>query len=359
MKLTPKVTFLIPCYNASKYIVDALNCVVKQTYQNLEIILIDDGSTDNTLTLLQQFAQKDDRIVLIKNEQNLGLIRTLNKGVELATGDYIARFDADDIIGTDRIEKQIEIVNRNSTIELITSYVNYITPSGKFHSQAESFYCYTFNSIKFLNLFECPLVHAGMLIKSSILKNVKYNYKSEFMHIEDHELFTKLINQGVNIFVNRDKNQKYLYRRNLSSVSNRHKSVQVENAINMAKLNIKSFLNYEVDTKLLEPLVLKNKIEWSTDLIKNSFDEFKRIKNTFINKENINLSALDKKLINNWYHLRSLKIISTILLQGNISCKLLSIYYFFLNAKFILNIKFWKNLISRFVYIFNSIRYHY
>lgn len=357
MRHSPKVTFLIPCFNVEKYLVDALNCVVNQTYQNLEIILIDDGSTDNTLTILNQYAAKDSRIILVKNEKNIGLINTLNKGIDLVSGEFIARFDADDIIGVDRIEKQVELINKNDSIDLITSYVDYITPSGKFHSNVESFYCYTFYSIKFLNLFECPLVHAGMLIKTSILKENKYTYQKDYLHIEDYELFTRLINKKINIFVNTSNDQKYLYRRNPTSVSNKNKNIQVENSIGRSLVNIKSTLNYPIEYEVLKAIVLKCNIEWSRELILKVFSEFAKMKKMYLLLEKSNLSTIDYKLIEEWYYLRSQKIITTILIKGSFTCKILAIYYFIKNFKFFGTAKFYKNLYSRIIYIFNSIKY--
>lgn len=357
MNQKPKVTFLIPCYNTEKYLIEALECIVNQTYENLEIILIDDGSTDNTLRLLKKYEQRDSRIRLYKNETNIGLIKTLNKGIELATGEYIARFDADDLIGLDRIEKQIEIIIKNNNIDLITSYVNYITPSGKFHSKVESFYCYTFNSIKFLNLFECPLVHAGMLIKSSILKQQKYTYDISYLHIEDYKLFSELLNKNINIFVNTSNSQKYFYRRNLSSVSNRNREIQVENAIQLSINNLKNLLEYTIEYDVLKAIILKCSVNWNVNLIKKVFYNFLTIKNIYLQKHANNLSSLDIKLIQEWYYLRCLKIVTTLLLKGNLACKLLGCYYFLYNIKFLQYKKFYLNISSRLVYIFNSIKY--
>lgn len=99
------VSVLVPAYNVSSYVREALSSVLAQTYKHLEIIVIDDGSTDNTGEILNQLAKSDTRLRIIHNEKNIGIIKTLNKGLNLAKGDYIARMDADDLIVPDWIEK--------------------------------------------------------------------------------------------------------------------------------------------------------------------------------------------------------------------------------------------------------------
>ena len=87
------------------------------------------------------------------------------------------------------------------------------------------------------------------------------------MHIEDYELFTRLINKKTNIFVNTSTNQKYLYRRNPTSVSNRNKNIQVENSIGRSLVNIKNALNYQIEYEVLKAIVLKCNIDWKVELI--------------------------------------------------------------------------------------------
>ena len=108
MKNEALVSVIIPCYNAEIYIEAALMSILQQSYHHLEVIVINDGSTDKSAEILLQFAQQDLRVRYIENEKNLGLIATLNKGIQLAQGKYIARMDADDIALPDRIEKQVE-----------------------------------------------------------------------------------------------------------------------------------------------------------------------------------------------------------------------------------------------------------
>lgn len=109
-----KVSVIIPMHNASNYIIDCLNSVVSQTYKNLEIILIDDHSNDDTLKKVSLY--NDKRIKLIKNKVNCGAAITRNKGIEAATGDYICFIDCDDLWVNDKIEKQVKFIKDKAFI---------------------------------------------------------------------------------------------------------------------------------------------------------------------------------------------------------------------------------------------------
>src|SRR5580765_3960525 len=121
----PLVSVVMPCYNAEKYFVEAIESIINQTYKNLEIVLINDGSIDGTSELLNEYAKKDSRIKIIFNQVNLGLIGSLNIGVAAATGEYIARMDADDISVLDRIEKIMNVFFQMPLVEVVSA-ANYM-----------------------------------------------------------------------------------------------------------------------------------------------------------------------------------------------------------------------------------------
>ena len=115
-----KVSVIIPMYNSEKYINDCLNSVVNQTYSNLEIIVIDDCSTDSSLNLVSNI--KDSRIKIVKFAENKGVSSARNKGIELAKGDYICFIDSDDIWVKDKIEKQLEFIVKNDYAFIYSNY---------------------------------------------------------------------------------------------------------------------------------------------------------------------------------------------------------------------------------------------
>ena len=94
----PFVSIIVPVYNTEEYLEECLNCLVNQTLENIEIICINDASTDNSLKILNDFSKNDDRIIIISNETNQGLSITRNRGIKAAKGEYIVFFDSDDLI---------------------------------------------------------------------------------------------------------------------------------------------------------------------------------------------------------------------------------------------------------------------
>lgn len=103
----PLVSVIMPAYNASQYIEEAITSVLKQTYENLELIVIDDCSTDNTYELICEICKNDSRIAVYRNEKNQGVAKTRNKGFKLAQGEYVALLDSDDVWHSNKIEKQV------------------------------------------------------------------------------------------------------------------------------------------------------------------------------------------------------------------------------------------------------------
>ena len=113
-------------YNASKFLNEAIESILNQTYKNFEFIIIDDGSTDNSTQIIEKYKKIDERIVFIENEKNVGLTKNLNKAIKLSTSDYIARMDADDISDVKRLEKQIKFLQENKDISIVGSCAKYI-----------------------------------------------------------------------------------------------------------------------------------------------------------------------------------------------------------------------------------------
>lgn len=112
----PLVSVIMPAYNSEKYISEAIESILNQTFKDFEFIIIDDGSNDRTWDTIQDYARKDERIVSVKNEKNLKTTATLNKGINLAKGKYLVRMDADDWSYPYRIQEQVEFMEQNPTV---------------------------------------------------------------------------------------------------------------------------------------------------------------------------------------------------------------------------------------------------
>jgi len=120
----PAVSVLMPAYNAEAYIADAIESILEQSFKDFELIIVDDNSSDATNAIIKRYASKDKRVKLVKNEQNLKISASLNKGIAIAKGKYIARMDADDKSLPERLQTQVNFLDQNKQVVLVGSAIN-------------------------------------------------------------------------------------------------------------------------------------------------------------------------------------------------------------------------------------------
>ena len=127
VKRMPKVSIITPAYNAEKYLSETIESVLQQTFLDWEMIIIDDCSEDNTFKIATDYSKKDSRIKVIKNDVNSGVAATRNHGLEIASGDFVAFLDSDDMWFPEKLEKQLFFMEENEYVLTYTKYQNYIT----------------------------------------------------------------------------------------------------------------------------------------------------------------------------------------------------------------------------------------
>lgn len=181
------ISVLLPAYNAEKFLAEAIQSVLSQTYRNFELIIINDGSTDSTESIIKLF--KDERINYVVNEKNIGLIATLNKGIALAKGELLMRMDADDICLSSRMERQVAFLLKNSEVGICGC--NYIEFGKAMERQVKL--SIDHNVIYSNMLFNSSLVHPSLMIRMSLLKILPVIFDTEFSHAEDYELWSRLV----------------------------------------------------------------------------------------------------------------------------------------------------------------------
>lgn len=163
------VSVILTVYNAEIYIKSAVQSILEQSYKLLELIIIDDCSTDNTLKIIESISDK--RVIIIKNEKNLGTPKSANKGILISNGKYIARMDADDISTLDRFEKQINFLEKNN-YDLVGSAITFFGVGGKTNTNKypnNSFFISEYLS------YGNPFAQPSILCKSEILKANPYS----------------------------------------------------------------------------------------------------------------------------------------------------------------------------------------
>ena len=184
----PKVTVLMPVYNAEKYVGEAIESILNQTFRNFEFLIINDGSTDNSLGIIKSY--KDLRIRLVNNEKNLGLSHTLNKGIELSEGEYIARMDADDISLPKRLEKQIEFMDAHPEVGICGAWMEVF--DGK-KTYGIATYPTTHENIKIRLFWSSAFSHPTVCLRKKVLLSNNLRYNAAFTPSEDYHLWHQMV----------------------------------------------------------------------------------------------------------------------------------------------------------------------
>ncbi len=191
-KMTPKVSVVIPVFNVSIYIKQSLKSILNQTYKNFEVLIIDDGSTDSTLKIVKTF--KDKRIKILKNNKNSGLVVSINKGIETARGEYIARFDGDDISDIFRIKKQVKFLDENPEYIVIGTQAQDIDQNGQHIGQ--TLVPETDQQIRRVKYKKNFMIHPTVMMRTDIVKKVG-GYRKFFKGgAEEYDLWLRLLRHG-------------------------------------------------------------------------------------------------------------------------------------------------------------------
>lgn len=193
IKKTASVSIIAANYNNGKYLEDFISSINESSVLPKELIIIDDGSTDNSIEIIESYLCYG-YIRLIKIVKNKGFANALNHGIELCSGKYIARIDPDDIMISDRLEKQFMFLEKNHEIDLVGGNVTYFnSDTGKAVSNSN----FPANHTKILNAYKAGdngVQHPTVFVKSKVMK--KYKYKEGIFPSEDYDIFARMINDG-------------------------------------------------------------------------------------------------------------------------------------------------------------------
>ncbi|KAA3436791.1 glycosyltransferase family 2 protein [Rufibacter hautae] len=179
----PALTVLMPVYNSERFLAEAIESILHQTFGDFEFLIIDDGSTDKSQEIIHSY--NDPRIRFLQNERNLGISPTLNKGIELASTELIARMDADDICHPTRLEKQYAYMQANPDCAMVSSLVRVVSENGNFVRQDQFDSRYFYYNLNFV----CWIYHPTVLYRKPAVQEVGM-YTAAYS--EDFELFWQL-----------------------------------------------------------------------------------------------------------------------------------------------------------------------
>jgi len=181
----PKITVLMPVYNGEKYLKESIESILNQTFSDFEFLIVDDGSTDKSVQIIEEYQKKDLRIRLLDNQKEKGIVGALNTGLEQTRGKYIARMDCDDISLPERLSKQFEFMEKNREVGVCGSWIRLF---GKTEGMVKNPSGH--NTIKCHLLFYNAVAHPTAMMRAEFFKKFSLKYKN-FSHAEDFELWAR------------------------------------------------------------------------------------------------------------------------------------------------------------------------
>jgi len=251
MSRYPLVSVVMPVYNAEKYLPEAIESILNQSFADFEFIIVNDGSTDGTTAILDFYRSRDRRIA-VYHQNNQGVVAALNLGCRIASGKYIARMDADDISLPPRFEKQVSYLENHTDVGVLGTWIEYIDSTGR-----NVGYWYTpttAGGVRFALLFGNCVAHPSVIMKKTLIENCGC-YKKEALHVEDYELWLRVVKRAkiTNL-------PEVLVRRRLlkSGICSVYGQMQEENAMNIMVKAINELLSYQVPGHVLRQLRPRN-----------------------------------------------------------------------------------------------------
>lgn len=187
MNASPKVSVIIPVYNRERYIAAAIDSILAQSFTDFELLLIDDGSTDNSVAVMQAYT--DPRVRLVCNESNRGIPKTRNRGIELACSEYIAMLDSDDVALPHRLAKQVAFLDRHQDYAVVGSWATVMKQEGR-PPRRIGILPVSPGDVQSRLLFHCSLTQSSIMTRTAVLR--AYRYREQYVVCEDFDLWVRL-----------------------------------------------------------------------------------------------------------------------------------------------------------------------
>ena len=181
----PKISVVMPVYNSERYLREAIDSILAQTFSDFEFIIIDDGSQDSSPDIVRSYTDK--RIRFYQNEHNMGVAATLNRGLDLASGEYIARMDSDDISLPERFEKQIVYLETYPDIAVCGTNVRFFGAKRGIHICSD-----TPEQMRVDLLFNSCLAHPSVMMRGNLFREYGLRYEEQFNGIEDYAMWVSI-----------------------------------------------------------------------------------------------------------------------------------------------------------------------
>jgi len=290
------ISVIMPVFNTEKYVGQAINSILAQTYKDFELIIIDDGSTDDTLSILHAYRNMDERIIILENGTNKGVAFSRNRGLERAKGEYIAVMDSDDISLPMRFEVEIAYLKAHPELGALGSNFQIITSDGEL-TDFKTSYSLSPGINRWRMFFANQHCHPTTLICSSLFTKNGIKYDESIRCSEDYDLWFQI--NEISKIGNIPEILLYVRKNDTSYTSINHEIVQQSDVLIIMKY-IRKYLNLNLDDHLGFGMKYSDQIQSVQDAIQISkivvlLSRFSRIWNlTNEDKKYIKRSASSK-----------------------------------------------------------------
>lgn len=285
------ISVILPVYNGEKHLIDCIESVLSQTYDNFEFIIVDDASTDNTPKILKEFAMRDNRIKVITHAINQKQTKAANTAIKNAKGEYLARMDADDVALPNRLKKQVEFMQKNPDIGVLGSWIHLIDDNGKVIEIMKTIRSQS--SLGWSLLFDTSFVSSSVMMRKNIIDQVGF-YQT--LQAEDYDLWSRVntIARVANL-----PNVLQLKRVWHGQLALKVPQETRDCTLQIMQRNMQILLNdSSVDLKLVEvirSIIENNRPVLESDLLLNTSSLIKALYNTYTSKTEFSLE--EKKIV--------------------------------------------------------------
>jgi glycosyltransferase involved in cell wall biosynthesis len=187
--MNPVASVVLPAYNATRFLRESVESMLVQTFTDFELVVIDDCSTDDTWAMVQEYAARDPRVVALRNERNLKLAKTLNRGIAAARGRFIIRMDADDVSEPDRVRRQVEFLEAHPEVGIVGSTMRIVDEEGAVLGMRR--YHLAHEDIRRHIFLYSPFCHPATAMRKEVLDRAGL-YDPEYNPAEDYELYFRI-----------------------------------------------------------------------------------------------------------------------------------------------------------------------
>lgn len=282
------VVVLLTVYNRPS-VKSTIESVLNQTFKEFQLLIIDNASDDGTYEIMQAYAANDERIVLVRNEKNMGQTYSLHRGMALIKGKYIARIDADDLMLPTRLEKQYTFLEQNPEYAVCGSWVQFITDDDRLGPIIKT--CTTNEGINVIQHMKSGFLHPAIMMRKETLDKYQLGYDKTYKMAEDYDLWRQILlyAKGRNL-----GEVLTLYRRGDNNDSVKNRSTTDKEAYLIRKKIIERDVDSKSKRRLIQLLKLETKTRKSIATTIFAYASYKKYVNESLDRSNPDYSIVSK-----------------------------------------------------------------